>query len=130
MRIKRRIHKLIKKLDVNVEVKLDYDDILFITNDIVALDVALLRKNLKYKKFTKYVEDFDAEIYFDIDDILELVENCNNYEREQILDEINFDKDVIKCETLYDEQKLKVLKKAFEIYDLDELIKKLNIKQL
>jgi len=65
-----------------------------------------------------------------IDDILELVENCNNYEREQILDEINFDKDVIKCETLYDEQKLKVLKKAFEIYDLDELIKKLNIKQL
>ena len=90
----------------------------------------MIKKALKGKTFTKYVEDFEADIYFDIDDILELVDGCSNFEKEQILDEINYNKDentIIKCETLYDEQKMKVLKLAFDKYDLDELIKKLNV---
>lgn len=132
MRINRRIKQLTKSIDIDIEVKLDYDDIDTITDNIEGDEERLLvRKFLTGKKFTKYVEDFNADIYFDMDDILELVNDCNDFEKEQILDDINYDKDqntIIKCETLYDEQKMKVLKTAFDKYNLDELLDKLSIK--
>ena len=130
MRINRRIKQLTKNIDIDVEVELDYDDIDLITDDCDDdAERILIRKLLKGKSFTKYVEDFNADIYFDIDDILELVDSCNNNEKEQILEEINYYKDentIIKCETLYDEQKMKVLKTAFDKYSLDELSQKLS----
>jgi len=130
MRINRRIKQLTKSIDVDVEVELDYDDIDILTDECEDdAERLLLRKLLKGKSFTKYVEDFEADIYFDIDDILELVDSCNNYEKEQIIDDINYSKDyntIIKCETLYDEQKMKVLKSAFDKYNLDELEERLK----
>ena len=130
MRINRRIKQLTKNIDIDVEVELDYDDIDIITDECEDdAERLLIRKALKGKTFTKYVEDFEAEIYFDIDDILELVDNCNDYEKDQIIEDINYNKDantIIKCETLYDEQKMKVLKSAFDKFDLDELKKRLK----
>ena len=131
MRINRRIKQLTKNIDIDVEVELDSEDICLLTDECDSeSEKILIKKALKGKTFTKYVEDFEADIYFDIDDILELVDGCSNFEKEQILDEINYNKDentIIKCENLYDEQKMKVLKLEFDKYDLDELIKKLNV---
>lgn len=129
MKINRRIKQLTKSIDIDVKVKLDSEDIDLLTDSCFESEKILLKKLLKGKTFTKYVEDFDADIYFDIDDILELVNTCNDYEREQILEEINYDKDenaIIKCETLYDEQKMKVLKSAFDKFNLDELEERLK----
>jgi len=85
-----------------------------------------MRINRRIKQLTKNIE---ADIYFDIDDIIELVDSCNDYEKDQIIEDINYNKDantIIKCETLYDEQKMKILKSAFDKFNLDELEERLK----
>lgn len=83
---------------------------------------------------TLYVDqNVDVEYDVEFSDILELIESCNNDEKREILEIIDnrslgtTTEQQIICETLYDQEKLKVLKFAFEKYNLDQLIKKLEI---
>jgi hypothetical protein len=83
---------------------------------------------------TLYVDqNIDCEYDIQFNDILELIESCSISEKEEILDVIDSrplgtsQEQQIVCETLYDQEKLKVLKFAFEKYNLDQLMKKLEI---
>mgnify|MGYP001293252622 CR=1 FL=1 len=77
---------------------------------------------------TLYVEQ---EIEYDITfkDILELIETCDNQELELIKKRIGFDGvDENPCENINDDLKFKLLKFAFNKYEIEDLMKKLDIK--
>jgi hypothetical protein len=82
------------------------------------------------KRKTLYTEQYvDCEYDVDFNDLLELIESCDDDEKAEIrrLIGINFNFN-IKVENLYDVQKQKLLEVAFEKYNLDELMEKLQIK--
>ena len=80
-------------------------------------------------------QEVDTEYDMDFDDLIDLIISCDDSEKTEILELVGSTNDSkikcndseIKCETLYDEQKLKVLTIAFNRYDLEELQKMLNI---
>ena len=85
----------------------------------------------KLKKSSIETVEVECEYDLDFNDLMDLIEQCNEYEKreikESIVDElINEDDQMIKCDTIYDIQKFKVLKAAFKKYDLDELVEKLK----
>jgi len=83
------------------------------------------------KRKTFYTsQEVDCECQYDITfrEMIDLIETCTDSEKSQIRDIVCDEIKDINCNTLYDEQKMKVLNAAFKKYDLDELIEKLNIK--
>lgn len=81
---------------------------------------------MKRKTFYTTVDvDVDCDIEFD--DLLELVESCDEYEKEEIRELIGSD-DSLYANNLYDEMKVKLLKEAFNKFSLEELQEKLGIK--
>ena len=73
--------------------------------------------------------DIDCEYDVNFDDLMELIYNCNDSEKAEIKKAVTeYDELEIRCDTLYDVQKFKVLKVAFEKYDLEELLERLDIK--
>ena len=76
-----------------------------------------------------FYSDVEAEYDITFNDLLELIGNCTESELKIIRNSINyFDTKHKEVDNLYDENKLRVLKVAFEKYTLDELQEKLNIK--
>lgn len=73
----------------------------------------------------------EYDIYFE--DLLELIEDCDDSEKNKILETIGFkftkDDEIISASNLYDEEKVKLLKCAFKKYDIDELMSRLDIKR-
>jgi hypothetical protein len=83
---------------------------------------------MKRKTFyTSQNIDVDCEYDIDFNDLLQLVESCNKKELEKIRELTDNNSD-INTNNLYDENKLRVLKVAFDKYTLEELQKILNIK--
>jgi len=117
---------------VDVEVELEYYDLIELLEDYF-IDCSeeeqiALKKYIKGKHIYKNVNDVDAEVDVDFNDILSMIETCDINEKNDIRNLIG-NTNQFECESLYDEQKLKVLKAAFDKYDLDQLIEKLNIKE-
>jgi hypothetical protein len=75
--------------------------------------------------FTNVDVDVDYQITFD--DMLQLINSCNENELDQIRSLIGCSYKEFKADNIYDESKLKVLKVAYNKYNLDELQSKLNI---
>jgi len=72
--------------------------------------------------------DVDVDYQIRFEDLLEIIESCNEKELNEIRDLITDESNSgFKVSTLYDEHKLKVLKVAFKKYDIDELMKRLDI---
>ncbi len=71
----------------------------------------------------QYVE-CEYDIYFN--DVLKLIDTCTENEKHQILNQLNAN-DIIVCNTLEDEEKLKIFKVAFEKYNVPQLMEKLGI---
>lgn len=82
---------------------------------------------MKRKTFYTTVDvDVDCDIEFD--DLLELIESCDEYEKEEIREIIGSSDDSLYANNLYDEMKVKLLKEAFNKFSLEELQEKLGIK--
>lgn len=75
---------------------------------------------------TIYSEQYvDCEYDVSFDDIMELIESCDDDELKIIRDLVGSS---IKTNNLMDEQKLALLQIAFERYNLEQLQEKLDIK--
>lgn len=71
--------------------------------------------------------DFDYEI--DFHQILDLISYCSLDEKEEIISEIGLEEDsFFLANNLYDEQKVKLLKNAFDKYSLEELQQRLDLR--
>jgi DNA-directed RNA polymerase specialized sigma24 family protein len=80
---------------------------------------------------TLYVEqEVECEYDIEFDDILELIENCDEDEIKQIREVIghHHHRDVIVSKNLADEQKSELLAAAFKKYSYEELQERLDIK--
>jgi hypothetical protein len=73
---------------------------------------------------TQYV---DCEYDVDFNDIMELIESCDENELREIREFVG-SSEGIKTNNLMEEQKLALLKVAFEKYNLDQLQERLDIK--
>lgn len=81
------------------------------------------------KRKTLYTEQYiDCEYDIDFEDLLELIESCDSEESSEIRKLIGSDMNDVHISNLYDEQKLEILKVAFNKYNLEQLQEKLNIK--
>ena len=93
-----------------------------------SIDAGLNKSNLKRMRgktlYTKV--DIDTEYEMTFNDLLELIDTCDKYELDEIRNLIGYT-DIINVDNLYDEMKLKVLKVAFDKFNLDELKSKLDI---
>jgi hypothetical protein len=86
----------------------------------------LVAAKKSYRKPIHTRQTVDCEYEVEFADLLELISDCSKFERKMI-QEIVLDIDqIVECKTIYDEEKMKVLKKAFEKYELDELISRLE----
>lgn len=113
-------------VDVEVDIE-SYDILELLEEELEAKDYELVEKALKGKSFSKCVDSVDVDVELDFDDLIDIIDNCNSIELEIIRDAVESENQ-IKVDNLYDEQKLKVLKTAFDRYNLEELQEKLNIK--
>ena len=83
---------------------------------------------MKRKTFYATV-DVDVDYDIEFEDLLEIIESCD----EEELNEIRYligeqsDNSGFDAHNLYDESKLKILKVDFKKYELDELMKRLDI---
>ncbi len=93
----------------------------------------MLNKNKKHSNWTKTIytnKNVECEYDIKFDDILDLIETCNESEIEQISQIIKFESEsMLNTNTLYDLQKAKLLKAA-EKFTIDELMEKLNMTYL
>ena len=93
-----------------------------------SIDAGLNKSNLKRMRgktlYTKV--DIDTEYEMTFNDLLELIDTCDKYELDEIRNLIGYT-DIINVDNLYDEMKLKVLKVAFDKFNLDKLKSKLDI---
>lgn len=77
----------------------------------------------------------DVDIEVEFEDVLEYIEKANTREKKELSNYLynksddNDDDDLLSYNNLYDREKFLILKKAMEKYDLEELIKRLDIKQ-
>jgi len=79
------------------------------------------RKRRKVLSIEEYV-DVDFEYDVDFYQVVELVSNCSDHEKLKIVEDINFDSDIVfRADNLYDEQRIKLLFDAYKKYDIDEL---------
>lgn len=74
-------------------------------------------------------------LYIDFEDILELIESCNEKEMDKIKSIINggkkdFSESQIQIQNLYDLQKAKLLKAASEKFTLEQLMEKLGMNHI
>jgi hypothetical protein len=84
-----------------------------------------IKKELYINDYVSF--DFDYEI--DFHQILDLISSCSLDEKEEIISEIGLEDDsFFVVNNLYDEQKVKLLKEAFNKYSLEELQNRLNLK--
>ena len=75
------------------------------------------------KRKTLYAyQEVDVEYDVEFDDLLEMIGSCDEDELNQIRGMVSY----IKCDNLYDEQKMKMLISAFHKYELDELTLRLK----
>ena len=83
---------------------------------------------MKRKTFYATV-DVDVDYDIEFEDLLEIIESCDEEELNEIRDLIGeqSDNSGFDAHNLYDESKLKILKVAFKKYELDELMKRLDI---
>jgi hypothetical protein len=78
------------------------------------------------KNKTLYSDEYVSCSYdVNFNDILDLIVSCDDYEKQQIRVAIGEQQKIF---TLYDEEKTKILKIAFEKYSIDQLMEKLEIK--
>lgn len=124
--MRRRRQSFHTYVDVEVDIE-SYDILELLEEELEAKDYELIEKALKGKSFSKCVDSVGVDVELDFDDLIDIIDNCNSRELELIRDAVESE-DQIKVDTLYDEQKLKVLKAAFNRYNLDELQERLNIK--
>ena len=126
-----------QEVDVEVDYDVDFDDLLEvietcnkeqkekIINTIVNSEGK--EEHNKMKRLTLYNEqEVDVECEYDVyfDDIMDLINSCDSYEMEEIIDNIDSDLNgsiLIKSDNLYDDQKVKLLKSAFNKFSLEEL---------
>lgn len=83
------------------------------------------------KRKTIYTEQYvECEYEIQFSDILDIIEECDDSEIEKIKKDIgvNENQNTIRASNIYEEQKIELLKVAFDKYTLDELMEKLNIK--
>jgi DNA-directed RNA polymerase specialized sigma24 family protein len=81
------------------------------------------------KSKTLYVnQDIDCEYDIEFDDILDLIESCDEDELQEIRDVIGVKDEVIIRKSLDDEQKSELLAAAFKKYSYQELQERLDIK--
>jgi DNA-directed RNA polymerase specialized sigma24 family protein len=81
------------------------------------------------KRKTLYVEqDVECEYEIDFNDILELIESCDEDELQEIRDAVGVKGEVIINKNLADEQKSELLAAAFKKYSYEELQERLDIK--
>ena len=81
------------------------------------------------KRKTLYVEqDVECEHEIDFNDILELIESCDEDELQEIRDAVGVKGEVIINKNLADEQKSELLAAAFKKYSYEELQERLDIK--
>lgn len=81
-----------------------------------------------YKDVEAYV-DTEVEIEIDFEDVLELIESCNEEELKIIRSTIKLETEsAIPINNLYDEQKFQLLLAAMKKYNLEQLQDKLGIK--
>jgi len=87
-----------------------------------------LKSNLKRMRGKTLYTTLDVDVEYDItfNDLLELIDTCDKYELDEIRNLIGHT-GIIDVDNLYDEMKLKVLKVAFDKFNLDELKSKLDI---
>lgn len=87
-----------------------------------------MRTKYLYKDVEAYV-DTEVEVEIDFDDILKLIESCNENELKDIRRIVGSESnpDFI-ADNLYDEQKLQLLSVAMKKYNLEQLQDKLGIK--
>jgi uncharacterized Zn finger protein len=79
------------------------------------------------KTKTLYNEQY-VECEYDVhfNDVLDLIDTCTENEKRQILNQLKAN-DILIINTLEDEEKMKVLKVAFEKYNVSQLMEKLSI---
>lgn len=111
-------------IDVEVDIE-SYDILELLEEELDAKEYELIENAIKGKSLSKCVESVSVDIDLDFDDLLEIVDNCTPFQLEMISDIVHSE-DQIKVDTLYDEQKLKVIKIAFDKYSLEELQEKLK----
>lgn len=81
------------------------------------------------KSKTLYVnQDVECEYDIEFDDIIELIESCDEDELQEIRDAVGVKDEVIVSKNLLDEQKSELLAAAFKKYTYEELQERLDIK--
>jgi len=104
-------------------------------------DVLILYNSLSSSERSYVDAEFEYRLEDDIRDRVEEDFDYNNvsvddlmtYKAEELYEELHWrygKESVIVAENLYDEDKLEILKKAFDVYNLDQLIEKLEITQM
>jgi formate-dependent nitrite reductase cytochrome c552 subunit len=116
--------------DVEIEIETEFENLLEIIQNCNEEEKAEIRgivaAKKSYRKSIRTKQYVDCEYEVEFDDLLELISDCSKSER-KLLQEIVLDIDqIIECKTIYDEEKMSVLKKAFDKYELDELIDRLE----
>lgn len=116
----KRIKKINQEVEADVKVYLDEDDILEI--------VEMHKKGKKIKPF--YVtQDIDVEVDIDFSTIIEALYDFNDSEIEELLDNIGYEsKNHFDTNNLNDEMKLRLIKKIYNEYEIDEILSKFNMK--
>jgi nanoRNase/pAp phosphatase (c-di-AMP/oligoRNAs hydrolase) len=130
-----------QEVDVDFEYEVEFDEILELIEKCNQKEREKITEVInnsevsdKAKRKSLYISDYvdiDFEYDVDLNEILNLVENCSRIEKNQILKIIGEDTEntSIIAGNLYDEEKVKLLKYAFRKYDLDELMSRLDIKR-
>ena len=110
-----RINKINQEVEAEVKVYLDEDDILEI--------VEKHKKGEKIKPF-KVTQDIDVEVDIDFSTIIDALYDFNDNEIEEILDNIGYEsKNYFGTNNLNDELKLRLIRKIYNEYEIDEILK-------
>lgn len=86
-----------------------------------------MKRKYLYKDVESYVNT-EVEVEIEFDDLLELIESCNEEELKIIRDLVELDTKDVSVNNLYDEQKFQLLLAAMKKYNLEQLQEKLGIK--
>lgn len=74
--------------------------------------------------------DIEVEVDIEIDDVLEFINEASYTEIKLIREEVgDIEFGGLKYDNLYDREKVLILKKAMQKYNLDQLVEKLEITQ-